>query len=212
MFRRFHRTSQELPPEGSARAARHPLTLAAAAVALLCAAGPGTAAAWNSSAPLGSPVITAAGGVTAELTGFADLTHTFTKNSLSETSLMRLRNLGDVAGDYSTAVTLSPDSSPALAAGVDITVWRVSSPSQCTPTSTPSSPASVGRWDTPPALTGRLEPGASVSYCIRTTLERRNLTNTKASVTPSLAATLTVPGTGWQSTAIATATQSVTGG
>ncbi|MFC0681217.1 hypothetical protein ACFFGH_25590 [Lysobacter korlensis] len=205
----LHRSSR--PPRPSAAHApaarlKTPVWLVVATIAL-CAVGPGTSANWSRAAALDSPVITA-GAATAELTGFSDLTHVFARNNASQTAYVQLRNTGDVAADLSTAVTLGAGSSQVLTSVVDVTVWNVTSQSQCTRNANPVAPW-TGRWTGTPSMTGRLEPGAIVAYCIRTEIERKDLPSTAMSITPSLTATLDVPGTGWRSTATATATQSV---
>jgi len=184
--------------------------LLVAAIALISTVTPGTAAVWSSSAALGSPVITA-GAATPEIAGFSDLTHVFTKNNVSQTAYVTLRNAGDVAADFSTAVTLAAGSSPTLASVVRVTLWNVTSKSQCTPNAAAPVTAWTGTWTAAPSSTGRLDPGATVAYCIRAELDRRDFPSTAMSITPTLAATLTVPGTGWRSTATGAATQSVAG-
>jgi hypothetical protein len=207
----LHRSRRRARPPVArrARGARASIGLIVASLALTGAFGPGTAATWTSTAALGSPVITA-GAVTAELTGFSDLTYVFSKNNDSDTAYVLLRNSGDVAADFSTAITLGSGSSQVLNSVVQVTVWKVITQSQCRSNSNPVAPW-MGRWTGAPALTGRLEAGATVAYCIRTELDRRDLPNTAMSITPTLMATLTVPGTGWRSSTTATATQSVAG-
>jgi hypothetical protein len=182
--------------------------LAVAAVTLTGTLGSGTAATWSSSAALGSPVITA-GTATAELAGFSDLTHTFARNGLIQAAAVRLGNSGDVAADFTTTVTLGAGSSSTLASMVEVTVWPLAAKGQCTRTTTPPSTAWEVRWNSAPSLSGRLEPGATVAYCIRTEIQRWQLPSAAMSMTATLSATLAVPGTGWRSTATESATQSV---
>ena len=192
-----------------AKAARGPVALMIAALALIGVLAPGTAATWSSSTALGSPVITA-GATAAELTGFPALSHVYRGNNTTDTAYVQLLNAGDVAADFGTDVTLAAGSSQTLASVVRVTIWSVASSNQCTANSTPVA-AWTGRWTGVPVLAGRLEPGATVAYCIRTEVDRRDLPSTAMSITPALTATLTVPGSSWRSTVTATATQSVAG-
>ena len=209
MLHRFRRPARSSAARGPARGVRATVGLSVAAIALLGTLGPGTAATWNSAAVLGSPVITA-GTVTAELTGFSNLTQTFTTNKSTDTAYVRLRNGGDVPAEFSTTVTLAADSSQTLASLVRLTAWNVTSQAQCTPNASPVAPW-TGLWTNVPSWTGRLQPGATVGYCIRTELDPRDLPSTAMSITPTLTATLYIPGTTWRSAGTATATQSVAG-
>lgn len=117
----------------------------------------------------------------------------------------------DVAMPYTVAFSAPTGSPSQLATNLDVTVWLSTVTNPCSKVTPPTSP---GHWGGSPlpAAAGTLKAGTSDIWCIRTGVtERSKLGSTTGtvSISPSLVATLSLPGTNWSAVSTAaTDTQS----
>ena len=163
----------------------------------------GSFALWRGSTSVQAAPLSAAK-VAVTHTGFTPLTFTYKTGALTTTSGVQISNTGDVAGAYSSAVSLAAGSSASLASAITVLVWDSPSLASCT-TSASAAGAASYKWNSIPAATGTLAAGASQVYCLRTSIPSGSLGIT-GTVTPTLTTTLTV-GSAWKATATSTATQ-----
>ncbi|WP_210506416.1 LamG-like jellyroll fold domain-containing protein [Naasia sp. SYSU D00057] len=194
----------------SRRAARRTAGASATAlvalVALSLSSVGGTTALWRGTVKPNPPAIRS-GSVTATVEGFTGLSTTYTADSLSKTSYIKVGNAGDQNANYTVSLSLSGNSSAALAGTTWVTVWPAASAAACTETAVAHNGATYA-WNAVPVFTGSLPAGASGFYCLRSRTAAANL-GTPATIRPQIAVTLTLPNTGWSSTATAGATQDV---
>ncbi len=143
--------------------ARQRLAFIAGATAFLVAIG-GTAswAYFTASADATGSLTTQ--GVTVSQSGFAGMGATYLPSNLSDTGSFTVTNTGAVNG--TAAVTIAAPES--WASGLPIRVWATTA-AACSATNPPGSALS-GTWAAPPALSPTLNAGASVTYCVRTTI------------------------------------------
>ncbi|MGC3956103.1 MAG: RICIN domain-containing protein [Propionicimonas sp.] len=89
---------------------------------------------------------------------------TYLPSDLTDTGSFMVTNTGSVAGSASVDIA-APES---WASGLPIRVWPTTA-GACN-VATPPGSAVSGTWADPPALTPSLAAGASVTYCVRTTI------------------------------------------
>lgn len=121
---------------------------------------------WTSQATASGSV--AAGAVGVSLAGGDSLAVTYSSSTLSQTGSVVVGNSGSVAAGYSTAVVLGAGSSAAFASATQVIAWSASAAGVCSAAPPPS--AGTGTWSNIPAISGTLAPGASVTWCLKTTL------------------------------------------
>ncbi|BDZ46069.1 LamG-like jellyroll fold domain-containing protein [Naasia aerilata] len=196
--------------KGATRSMRRTGTAATALVAggivLSLASAGGTTALWTGSVSITAPSIRS-GSITALLSGFTGLSTTFTSGSLTKTSYIQVGNSGVTNAQYSAQLGLGAGSASTLAGTTTVTLWPSYDAASCTETAVPSYAATYA-WNAVPVFTGSLPAGTSGFYCLRSRTAASNLTTT-ASITPQITVTLTLPNTGWSSTATASATETV---
>lgn len=125
---------------------------------------------------------------------FSAMTATYLPSSLSRTAPFTVTNTGQIAG--TATITISTPGT--LAAQLPIRVWQVTASNPCTDgTATPTSAAS-GTWASPPALTPTLNAGASITYCVRTTIpDWKPLAASSGTRSATPAINVTLNASGW---------------
>jgi hypothetical protein len=188
-------------PQTRTRAVRALFVAAAIAVAWVIGGlnGSGTYAAWSSTITIpGSTLHT--GTAALQIGGAAQLTHTFTADSLSFAAPVTVTNSGNVALNRLSSSIVSPSPSP-LAAAVHIGI-SVKSTTTCTvSTSTPSATLSAAPTNWLPAS---LKQGDVASYCVQLTISKNDLAaNARATVSPTIrvSGTTGADGSGWSTAA-----------
>lgn len=183
--------------------------LVAGVMAFFLLAGGGAAwAFWSATASGAGQANTLSVAVTQS--NFDVLRATYTNATLRQTSTgsFTVTNTGEVAGVASTRITATGTVAPQM----PIRMWPVSSAAQCTPAVAIPANAASGTWASTTIDGTPLAPGASQTFCVRTTIplaQRSALASTSGSV--SVAGTLSVSlvgtGTGWTAAASGAATQ-----
>ena len=190
----------------TASARRRGLTWSAAAVLVLVAGmsvTESTAARWAGEATTSGSTISA-GSVAASIGGFSGLTHRFGAGGMTDTGAFTITSVGTQTMTWTASIAVVPGGTTALHDALTATVWQASGPSACTATATAGAGWS-GRWSAVPTFSSTLAPGASITYCMRTTAARAALSITGAfSTTATVVASLA--GTNWSTTSTATAT------
>ncbi|PPF88591.1 hypothetical protein C5C03_06205 [Clavibacter michiganensis] len=167
---------------------------------------------WASSTSTSANVASATVAVTES--GFDRLAGELTSQSPSRTATVLVTNTGSTRDSW-TGTMAAPTSSTNdqyFARNVRVVAWAASG-SSCTASTPVGSGASTANWVVPPTLSGTLSPGASATWCVRTTATA--FPQDAASVTATLT---TVLGSGsWTGRDTATAKQTtpapaVTGG
>jgi hypothetical protein len=149
-------------------------------VLFLVLAGTGTATAlWSSLSGVGGTVSAASMGITQS--GFESLGGEYNATNTQKVAAVTVTNTGTIAATATLVMRGPSTSSNAIANAAIVQVRPVDSAAQCTPIAATGSV----RWPTIPTYTNALEPGASVIYCVQSTL-----TVTKATVGVSMDATL----------------------
>ncbi|KDP90549.1 MULTISPECIES: hypothetical protein [Clavibacter] len=167
---------------------------------------------WASSTSTSANVQSATVAVTES--GFDRLAGELTSQSPSRTATVLVTNTGSTRDSW-TGTMAAPTSSTNdqyFARNVRVVAWAASG-SSCTASTPVGSGAATANWVVPPTLSGTLSPGASATWCVRTTATA--FPQGAASVTATLTAVL---GSGsWTGRDTATAKQTtpaptVTGG
>jgi hypothetical protein len=158
---------------------RNRAIIAFGVVLFLVLAGTGTASAlWSSLSGVGGTVSAASMGITQ--TGFESLAVEYNASTTQKLAPVTVTNTGTVASTYSLVMRGPVGNAIASAASVQARI--ISPTASCTSTTT----VTTYKWSTPlPALTGTLAPGASVIYCVQSTM-----TSTAATVGTTMQATL----------------------
>ncbi|MEL4319589.1 RICIN domain-containing protein [Leifsonia sp. YIM 134122] len=146
-----------------------------------------------------------AGTISVTQSGFAGLATTYSASSTMIATSVTVQNTGTLSGTFSSSAALASGSNATIAAKTAVKVWPQTTGNPCT-SPAPASALS-GTWASVPALSGSLSGGASVTYCILTTLPAADQT-VVASVAPTLSVKLAGTGS-WTSTALTPVTQSV---
>ncbi|CAD5994923.1 RICIN domain-containing protein [Agreia sp. COWG] len=181
--------------------------LAVAAVATLIftfSGGAPAQASWNTpERPLTASVT--AGTMAITQTGFSSLAAVYSSSALTVTGPVTVKNTGSVPAPYSLG--LGTRSATALATSAAVNVWVVPAASACTATATASG-ATGKTWTTVGASTGTLAAGASVVYCIRSSITQSQRF-ALAGVSATLNSTVSATQGNWNSSSTASATQTV---
>ncbi|BDZ46066.1 LamG-like jellyroll fold domain-containing protein [Naasia aerilata] len=196
--------------KGAVRTLRRSSTataLVAGGVLLSLTATGGTSALWTGSVSITAPSIKS-GSITALLTGWTGLSTSFTSSSLTKTSYVQIGNTGVTNANYSAQLTLGAGSSSSLAGTTWVTLWTTADPANCTESAVPTYSATYA-WNAVPVFTGSLPAGTIGYNCVRSRTAASNLSSV-ASLFPQITVTLSVPNTGWTSTASASATETTT--
>lgn len=174
----------------------------AAVVVIGLAASGATYALWSSTATATATVTAGSAGVT--ITGGSSLAVTYSASVRSRAGSLVVTNSGTVPTSYTTAATLGTGSSTGLASAVRVTVWPM--PATCA--ATPPAGAVSGTWSAVPAIAGALAPGASATWCVRTSVTAAQASSfAGAQVTPALTTTATIGA--WSASSVTTVAQSV---
>jgi hypothetical protein len=149
-------------------------------VLFLVLAGTGTASAlWSSLSGVGGTVSAASMGITQS--GFESLAGEYNATSTQKVAAVTVTNTGTVASN-STLVMRGPSTATnSIANAAIVQVRIVDSATQCTPIAV----SGTVKWPAIPTYTAALEPGASVIYCVQSTLSVN-----KATVGATMEATL----------------------
>lgn len=158
---------------------RNKVIIAFGIVLFLVLAGTGTASAlWSSLSGVGGTVSAARMGITQ--TGFESLAVEYNATTTQKLASVTVANTGTVASTYS--LLMRGPAGNAIASATSIQARIIAPTASCTSTTT----VNTYKWSSPlPALTGTLAPGASVIYCVQSTL-----VSTAATVGTTMQATL----------------------
>lgn len=164
---------------------------------------------WNSSNSVNSTV--GAATLTITTANFTSVGYTFGNDTLVTTGSVTVTNTTTTTSTQNGAVsvTFGPAASATLAGKVTATIWSTSSASNCTAGATVPSGATSALWSASPVMTASLAKGASVIYCVRSSIASRDDVDTAGgsmSFQPQITATITVGN--FTGTATATTTQS----
>jgi hypothetical protein len=159
---------------------RNRVIIAFGVVLFLVLAGTGTASAlWSSLSGVGGTVSAAKMGITQ--TGFESLAVEYNASTTQKVASVTVTNTGTVASNYTLKMTGPSTASNAIANAAVVQVRTVTSAASCTPIAV----AGTMKWPTIPTYTAPIAPGASVIYCVQTTM-----TSTSATVGTTMNATL----------------------
>jgi hypothetical protein len=148
---------------------------------------------WTASAKATSS--TTIGKLAAGIKGAEDLTTTFSSTVTSLTKPLTLMNSGNLGGTTTTSVTVTSDSSTALAQAIDVVAWPVPTTADCTDGSTVGSGSITGTWASLPSMTTTLAGHTEVVWCTRSTPRA----SAPASTTANVHVTLTTSSGPWVS-------------
>lgn len=181
---------------GSARSwiARHRLALMAGITAFVMTAG-GTAGWAYFTASVGGTGSLSTQSVSVTQAGFGDMDEKYLPSELSATGSFTVTNTGSIDGT-ATVTIAAPQS---WASGLPIRVWPTTA-AACGATNPPGAALS-GTWAAPPALTPTLAAGASITYCVRTTIaDWKELTSASGSQQANPAINVSLNAAGWVAT------------
>lgn len=180
---------------------RNRVIVALGIVVFLVLAGTGTAnALWSSLTTSGGTVTAARMGITQ--TGFEAIAVEFSATTAQKLAPVTVTNTGTLPVTYS--LLLRGPSNNTLATATSVQTRIVASAGSCTATAT----STTTNWTNLPAVTGSLEPGASVIHCVQSSLTReRAVQNSGKSMQATLALTAAATGS-WTASANAAATLS----
>ena len=166
-------------PAASQTPARWPAARSAAAIAsavFLTLAGTGAAQAVWTAAAVNPTASATSGAVTIAQTGFAELATKYSSVKLATTKPITLTN-GNVPAPYALRLgTASSTPASALAEAVTVRTWPITAMEACP--ATPPTVATSSTWAQGVTLSGDLPAGASVRYCVQT-----SMSNTAAGTT-----------------------------
>ncbi|MCY7326550.1 MAG: RICIN domain-containing protein [Microbacteriaceae bacterium] len=184
---------------------RHRTAIAIGAAAFLVLAGTGVGNAfWSTQASTAGSVN--AGTVGIATSGFPALATNYTASALTISAPVTVTNTGTVWAPFS--LTLGVTAATTLATGAIVRTWPVAAATACTATSIAPSAATTSSWADVPALTGTLEPGASATYCVRssvTALQQSTIAGTNLSAALSVTSAVG----SWAASATSSAAQAV---
>jgi hypothetical protein len=181
---------------------RNRVIVAFGVVLFLVLAGTGTASAlWSSQAQVGGTVSAATMGITQ--TGFESIAVDYNSTTTQKVAPVTVTNTGTVALRYSAL--LRGPSNNAIATSASVQTKTVTSTAACTA----STNVTTYKWTTLPALTGTLNPGASVIYCVQSSMTTAQISaNVGKSMDATLAVTATSSVGNWTASDEGTAVQS----
>ncbi|GAB3118964.1 RICIN domain-containing protein [Glaciibacter psychrotolerans] len=145
-----------------------------------------------------------AGTIGISQSGFDALAVQYTVGTLSTTKPVTVTNTGAGTAPYS--LTLAAPGG-ALATGIVVKIWSVARTNLCTTGAT--APTTSYNWTTIPAQTGSLASGASVFFCVRTSITAAQQNTLAAQTVTGTSNAVTTLGNWTSSAPVATATQSV---
>lgn len=103
--------------------------------------------------------------------GFTGLTATYLNSALSSTGSFTIKNTGGAAGVAGAVVTATGT----LAEAMSVQAWPVANTAVCTTATDAPETAVMGTWANFPALEPiQLDPAATITVCVRTTIADRN--------------------------------------
>ena len=188
---------------------RSRLTMIIGATVFLTLVGTaGASALWT------APAATISGSVVSDTVGIQlsldkSLAVTYNASTTTTSSRLTVTNTGGVTVPYTVTV---PADSSALAQAIVVNAWPATSITNCTTTAPLPASAVTGTWASFPAVSGTsLASGASVYWCVRTTLDRVVAATVGLSVSAAVTATGTLTGTNWASSDVSAAGVGQTG-
>lgn len=164
---------------------------------------------WSASNSVSSTVTAAT--LTLSTTNFTSIGYTFGNDTLVTTGSVTVTNTTATTSTKIGAVsmTFGPAASATLAGKVTASIWSTASAANCTAAATVPGSATVALWSASPVLSSSLATGASVIYCVRSSIASRDVVASgSGSMTfqPMISATITVGN--FTGSASATTTQS----
>jgi len=154
-------------------------------ILFLVLAGTGTAAAlWSSQSGVGGTVSAATMGITQN--GFENLAVEYNATTTQKVVPVTVKNTGTVASTYTLTMRGPATSTNTISNTAIVQINTVKDAASCV-----AIPVSGSvKWPTTPTYSAPLAPGASVVYCVQSTM-----TSTKATIGVSMQATLTLRST-----------------
>ncbi|MET3770150.1 hypothetical protein ABIB15_002857 [Marisediminicola sp. UYEF4] len=184
---------------------RHRTAIAIGTAAFLVLAGTGVGNAyWSTQASTAGSVNAGAIGIATN--GFPALATNYTASALAISAPVTVTNTGTIWAPFS--LTLGATSATALATGAIVRTWPVAAATACTATSIAPSSATTSSWVNVPALAGTLDPGASATYCVRSSVSALQQ-STIAGTNLSAALSVTSAVGSWVASATSSAAQAV---
>jgi hypothetical protein len=181
---------------------RNRVIVAFGVVLFLVLAGTGTANALWTSLTGASGTVTA-GRISVAQTGFDDLAVEYNSSTTQKVAPVTVTNTGTVLFRYSLQLSGSTTNNT-IASSASVQTRTVGSAADCTATTV----SNTYKWTTIPAVTGMLDPGASVVVCVQSTMTAAQVTaNNGKSMEATLALSATSSGS-WATSASDTTTQS----
>lgn len=175
--------------------------------------GTGSYARWNGVAVVNAGTVTA-GTVAVTENVSPPLDAVFQSARTTTTGGVLITNTSTVTTTFLSSVALAAGSSVPLAGAISLALWTTVSTASCTVGATVPAGAYVGTWTSlaaatsAGALTGTLAPGASVTYCLRSTMNVASAAGIPSGSAVSLSFTTRVTaGANWSSTASISASQ-----
>jgi len=184
---------------------RHRTAIAIGTAAFIVLAGTGVGNAfWSTQASMSGTAN--AGTIGVATAGFPALSINYTATALAVSAPVTVTNSGTVWAPFS--LTLGVTAATPLANGSVVKTWPVAAATACTPTTIAPPSATTSSWVDVPALTGTLEPGASATYCVRssiTALQQSTIAGTNLSAALSVTSSVG----NWIASATSSAAQAV---
>ncbi|WGD37849.1 ricin-type beta-trefoil lectin domain protein [Lysinibacter sp. HNR] len=171
------------------------LFIISSVTAFLVALGGGSWAYWTATVSASGVLTTQKVEVAQE--NFSNLAASYTSTARTNTGVFTVMNRGQVKGVASANISAPEE----LAKDFSIRVWPVNAANACTAAVNIPSSALSGTWYAPPKLEANLDAGASVIYCVRTTIVDWNkITAPGQKIEPQIKLTITSED-GWVATA-----------
>lgn len=184
---------------------RHRTATAIGLAAFLVLAGTGVGNAyWSTQASTAGTAN--AGTIGIATSGFPALATSYDASALAISAPVTVTNTGTIWAPY--ALTLGAAATTALATGATVNTWPVTGAGSCTATTLAPPEATASSWIDVPELTGTLEPGATVTYCVRSSVTALQQ-STIAGANLSAALSVTSAVGSWVASASSSAAQSV---
>jgi hypothetical protein len=164
---------------------------------------------WQSSQTVTSTV--SAANLTLATSNFTSVGYTFGNDTLVTTGSVTATNntVTNSTQAANVSLTFGPNAAATLAGLVTVQLWTTTNPTNCTAAATAPSGAVSALWSANTVVTTTLAPGASASYCVRSSIASRDsvaFSGGSSTFSPKISGTITLGN--FSGTAVATTTQS----
>ena len=164
---------------------------------------------WQSSQTVASTL--SAANLTLATSNFTSVGYTFGNDTLVTTGSVTATNNTVTSSTHAANVSLTfgPAGAATLAGLVGVQLWATTNPTNCTAAATAPSGAISALWSANTVVTTTLAPGASASYCVRSSITSRDsvaFAGGSSTFSPKISGAITLGN--FSGTAVATTTQS----